>query len=75
MARRTHIDPRNIEVIDDVMADVLRRLSGVRKLEIASEMHDWARTVIRGQLAAQNPAWNEERLAREVGRRILNEAF
>jgi hypothetical protein len=75
MPRRAGIDPRNIEVIDDQMAGVLRRLSGARRLEIASKMHASARTMIRSHITSQHPEWSDEQVIREVARRMLHGAF
>jgi len=72
MSRRTGIDPRNIEVIDDRMVEVLRRKSGAERLQIASAMHASARKMLTHVLASQNPGWGAEQLAREVARRLLH---
>jgi hypothetical protein len=72
MPRRTGVDPRQIEVIDDVMAEVLRRKSGAERLQIASAMHGSARKTLTHYLASQNPDWNSEKLTREVARRLLH---
>lgn len=75
MRRRGYIEPRNIEVIDDVMAEALRRMGGPRRLKAASQMHAGTRAMLRHKLAKENPMWDQERLKLEVGRRLLNGAF
>ena len=64
------VDPRNIEVVDDAMAAVLRTKSGGERLRIASGMYAMARKLIIGHLRAAHPDWDDRRIVREAARRL-----
>ena len=68
------LDPRNIEVIDDQMAEVIRRKSGPERLRIASGMFASARRLLLSSLRAEHPDWDEARLTRETARRLSHGA-
>ncbi len=63
-------DVGRIEVLDDAMAEVLRRKTPAERLAIGFGLWRSARILLRGQLASLHPDWNEERLSREVVRRL-----
>ena len=66
------IDPRQIEVIDDAMAVVLRGKSGVERLRIANRMFLFARRTILADVRAEHPDWDESRVKSEAARRLLH---
>ena len=66
------LDPRQIEVMDDAMAEVYRKKSIGERLRIANQMYLFARRMIGAQLAADHPEWTEAQLTRETARRISN---
>ena len=68
------LDPRRIEVMDDEMAAVLRAKSGAERLQIAFGMFESARRMLTSMLKADHPDWSEERLRREVARRLAHES-
>ena len=59
-----------VEVVDDAMAEVLRRKSGAERLQIADEMFRSAVGLIRASVRAAHPDWPAERVQREIARRI-----
>jgi Rv0078B-related antitoxin len=67
-------DLRRIEVIDDAMADVLRRKTPTERLAIGFGLWRSAQKLLRGQLASLHPEWDSERLNREVARRLSHGA-
>ena len=71
---RMVIDPRNIEVMDDDMAEVFRAMTGAQRLKIASDLFRSARTMIASHLAAEHPDWDPQRLQEEVARRLSHGA-
>ncbi|ALA59014.1 hypothetical protein [Nitrospira moscoviensis] len=73
-SRAMAIDVHRIEVIDDVMADVLRRKTPAERLAIGFGLWRSARVILRGQLEARHPDWDSERLDREVARRLSHGA-
>ena len=68
------IDPRNIEVVDDEMAEVYRAMTGAQRLKIASDMFASARRMIASHLAAEHPDWDERRIQEETARRLSHGA-
>lgn len=64
------IDPRRIEVIDDMIVAVLRGMSPAKRLEMANRMVVDARRMIRTILASQHPEWPTDRLEAEVRLRM-----
>jgi hypothetical protein len=58
------------EVMDDVMADVLRQKSEVERLAIAERMWQSARVILRGAIKTEHPDWDEDCVSKEIARRI-----
>ena len=67
-----HLDPRQIEVMDDAMAEVYRKKTAAERLRIANEMYLFARRMIRAQITASHPDWTETQVTRETARRLSN---
>ncbi|MDE3019898.1 MAG: hypothetical protein KGO52_16575 [Nitrospirota bacterium] len=68
------LDPRRIEVLDEAMAEVLRRKTPAERLAIGFGLWRSARKMLRGQLASLHPEWDAARLDREVARRLSHGA-
>lgn len=68
------IDPRNIEVVDDDMAEVFRSMTGAQRLKIANDMFESARRMIASHLASEHPDWDERRIQEETARRLSHGA-
>lgn len=68
-------DLRRIEVIDDTMAEVLRRKTPAERLAIGFGLWRSARKLLRGQLASLHPDWDAARLDQEVARRLSHGAL
>lgn len=65
---------QRIEVLDDTMAEVLRRKTPAERLAIGFGLWRSARTLLRGQLASLHPEWNTGQVDREVARRLSHGA-
>lgn len=70
----TILDPRRIEVIDEAMAEVLRRKTPAQRLAIGFGLWRSAQKMLRGQLASLHPEWDTQRLEQEVARRLSHGA-
>ncbi|WP_339731550.1 hypothetical protein [uncultured Gimesia sp.] len=66
------IRPPVVEVIDQALVDVLRKQTPQERLQIAADMWETARVMLRGAIAQEHPEWNEETLNHEVARRICH---
>ena len=68
------LDPRRIEVPDDAVVEVLRRLTPAERLAIANRMWVSARQVVDFVIRRDHPDWNQEQVQHEVARRMLHGA-
>jgi len=68
------IDPRQVEVVDDDMARVLRSKTGAERLKIAFGMFTSARRMLLSHLAASHPDWSQDEILREAARRLSHGA-
>jgi len=67
--------PESLEVVDDEMAEVLRQKTGAERLRIAFGLWESARRMLTSHLSAEHPDWDEEKVQREVARRISHGAI
>lgn len=68
------LDPARYEMIDDQMADVLRRMTVAQRLAVANRMWVSARDAIGHMLRAEHPQWTDEQVQCETARRMLHGA-
>jgi hypothetical protein len=66
-----HKRPHVIEVIDDHMAEVLRKMTPAQRLASANGMWLYARRRIIAQIRGEHSEWNEAAIAAEASRRLL----
>jgi len=64
--------PPVVEVIDPIQVDALRKQPPQQRLLIAAGMWETARVMLQGTLTQQHPEWSEERLNREIARRMCH---
>jgi len=60
----------NIEIIDDQMADVFRRMDGAQRLRIASDMYSSARRMLMSHLRHTHSDWDDRQIAAEAARTL-----
>ncbi len=70
MARR--LDPRQVEVLDDLMADILRQMRPQQRLRIGFELWISAHKMLTAHLRHSHPDWDDKTVEREVARRLLH---
>lgn len=68
-------EPRHIEVVDDRMAEILRRKSGAERLRIAFGLFSSARRMLLSMLRTEHPDWSEEQVIGEAARRLSHGAI
>jgi hypothetical protein len=68
------IDPRQIEVIDDDLAAVLRTKTPGERIQMAAEANQTARIIVAAGVRHTHPNWLESQVAGEVARRMLGAA-
>jgi hypothetical protein len=64
------LDKGQIEVVDDVMAGILRNKTPAERIHIGFEMWISAQKMLLSHLSTTYPHWSNERLNREVARRL-----
>jgi hypothetical protein len=69
------LDAGQIEIIDDQMAEVLRRKTPAQRLEMAERMWQFAGEMIRSVLRSQHPDWSEQQIQHETARRLSHGAI
>lgn len=69
------IDPRNIEVMDPMVAQMLRQQSPAESLRQVSGAHAMAIQLVRGGILSQHPDWSEAQIQAEVEKRMLRDAI
>ena len=65
------LDSSRIEVPDDAVVEVLRRLTPGERLVIANRMWVSARKTVEFIVRQAHPDWNEQQVRQEVARRML----
>lgn len=67
---KLRLDPGQIEVVDEAVAEVLRRMTPAERIALASDAHRTARALIEGQVRSQHPEWDDEQVRRETVLRL-----
>ena len=64
--------PRNatIEVMDDAMAEILRKKTPAERLAIGFGLWRSARVMLSSILGSQHPDWSDQEVEREVSARL-----
>jgi hypothetical protein len=64
----------NFEIIDDQMAEILRRKTDVQRLRSVDGFWRSARAILRAAVVTEHPEWDRARVDVEISRRISNGA-
>ena len=70
MKEALRLDRGQIEVVDDEMAEVLRRKTPAERIRIGFSLWTSARNMLAAHLKSTHPEWNEEKRNREVTGRL-----
>jgi hypothetical protein len=65
---------RNLEVVDEAMAHILREKTEAQRLAIGNGLWVYARNLLRSILRQENPDWTDEQIQRETARRLSHGA-
>lgn len=68
------LDKGQIEVVDTVMAEVLRRKTPAQRIRIGFAMWDSAKRMLIAHLSSEHPDWSMPHIHREVVRRLSHGA-
>jgi len=64
-------DPRRIEVMDDAMAEVMRRKTPAERVAMVLDANRTMRLLIEAAVRRNHPDYSDEQVRREVARRML----
>lgn len=64
------IDPRNVEIIDDQLAAVLRSKTPAERIEQIGAANRTARLIAAAGIRCQHPDWDDCQVRAEVIRRV-----
>lgn len=64
------LDEGQIEVVDDSVAEILKKKAPHERLKIASGMWNSAKVRLLAYNRSVHPDWNDERVQKEVVRRL-----
>lgn len=68
------LDDGQIEVLDPVMAEVLRQKTPAERLQIGFALWESTKRMLTAHLCAERPDWGPERIRQEVVRRLSHAA-
>ena len=68
------LDRGQIEVVDDVMAEVLRKKTPAERIRIGFNLWTSTRNALISHLKNEHPDWDPRKLQREVARRLSHGA-
>ena len=69
------LDPGQIEVVSDEMAEVYRRMTPAERWAVACGMFSSARRMILSHLRTEHPNWDDCRIREEAARRLSHGAI
>jgi len=69
------LDKGQIEVVDDVMASILKQKSPAERIRIGFNLWISARDMLISHLGKTHPEWDSERIKKEAARRLSHGAF
>ena len=64
------LDPGQIEVMDDTLAEVLRRKTPPESIKIGFDLWTSARDMLMTYLKKTHPEWSIEMVEKEIARRL-----
>jgi hypothetical protein len=67
---RAMIYPQSIEVVDRISAELFKKMSPARRLEVAFGLGAMARQVVGAGVRHFHPEFTEDEVTREVARRV-----
>lgn len=74
MKNNIRLDKDRIEVVDDIMAAVLRNKTPAERIGIGFGLWTSARKMLLSHLGSTHPEWDAERLNREIAKRLSHGA-
>lgn len=67
---KNKLELRQIEVVDDVIAEILRQKTPAQRIEIGFKLWSSARKMLKAHLKSSHPDWEDKQISQEVARRL-----
>jgi hypothetical protein len=64
------LDPGQIEVVDDAMAEILKQKTPGERIQIGFKMWTSARKMLTAHLKSTHSEWDDTRISKEVAKRL-----
>lgn len=64
------LDPGQIEMVDDAMAEILKQKTPAERIEIGFKMWTSARKMLTAHLKSTHPEWDDQQISQEVAKRL-----
>jgi hypothetical protein len=68
---RRQVDPNRIEVVDDAVAEILRKNGPAASIEIIASSWRLMREMLFAQIHSNHPDWTPSAIHAEVNRRLI----
>lgn len=65
------LDPGQIEVVDEAVAALLRRMTPAERIALTSDAHRTAKAMLAAQIRSHHPSWTDEQVQQEVAGRLI----
>jgi len=69
------LDPGQIEVVDDTVAEILRRKTPAERIQIACDLWASVQRMLITHLRKTHPEWNSKKVEQEVAKRLSHGAI
>ena len=66
------LDPGQIEVVDDAVAEILRRKTTAERGALVAQCHETMRLILAGGVKTRHSDWSQQQIEAEVSRRLLH---
>jgi len=71
LQKNLRLDRGQIEVVDDRVAEILRKKTGQERLEMVWDSWDFFCQWIEAYLKNIHPEWTQEQIQKEIARRVM----
>jgi hypothetical protein len=68
------LDDGQIEVVDEAVAVILRRMTPAQRIALMVDCNETMRAAIAGQIRSRHPDWRDDQVLSAVARRMLGES-
>jgi hypothetical protein len=74
MKKTLRLDDGQVEVLDDIMANILKQKSPAERIKMGFGLWIAARNMLISHLGKTHPEWDSERIKKEAARRLSHGA-